>query len=83
MLFRSNFAANNPVLGGRLHLSGRNWADTYREMLDRMLTAMVRDQERFVAALGARQHRRMLLCMRAARAPWPVSWLLIGCSWFV
>ena len=78
-----NFAANNPVLGGRMHLSGRNWADTYREMLDRMLTAMVRDQERFVAALGARQYRRMLLCMRAARAPWPVSWFLIGCSWLV
>ena len=75
-----NFAANNPVLGGRLHLSGRNWADTYREMLDRMLTAMVRDRERFVAALGARQYRRMLLCMRAARAPWPISWILILAS---
>ena len=24
-----NFAADNPVLGGRLHLSARNWGDTY------------------------------------------------------
>ena len=32
-----NGAADNPVLGGRLHLSARNWGDTYARMLDRML----------------------------------------------
>ena len=32
-----NGAADNPVLGGRLHLSARNWGDTYAQMLDRML----------------------------------------------
>jgi hypothetical protein len=59
-----NFAANNPVLGGRLHLSARNWGGTYAEMLDRMLAAMIGGRERFVAALGERQLRRMLLRMR-------------------
>src|SRR5256885_8978400 len=62
-----NFAANNPVLGGRLHLSARNWGDTYASMLDRMLAAMIGDHERFVAALGERQYRRMLFRMKAAR----------------
>ncbi len=78
-----NFAANNPVLGGRLHLSGRNWADTYREMLDRMLAAMVRDREKFVAALGDRQYRRMVLLMRASRASLPMKLVLIIQSWLV
>ena len=36
-----NGAADNPVLGGRLHLSSRNWGDTHARMLDRMLTAMI------------------------------------------
>ena len=40
-----NGAADNPVLGGRLHLSSRNWGDTHGRMLDRMLTAMSRDRE--------------------------------------
>jgi len=76
-----NFAANNPVLGGRLHLSGRNWADTYVDMLNRMMAAMIRDRERFVAALGERQYRRMVLLMRAARSPWLAKpWLTIR-SW--
>jgi hypothetical protein len=70
-----NFAANNPVLGGRLHMSARNWGDTYATMLDRMLAAMIRDRERFTAALGDRQYRKMLLHMQAARKPAIVSWL--------
>ncbi len=78
-----NFAANNPVLGGRLHLSTRNWGSTYAEMLDRMLAAMTRDRERFVAALGERQYKRMLLKMRAARANPFVAWILIVRSWLV
>ena len=32
-----NGAADNPVLGGRLHLSSRNWGNTYTVMLNRML----------------------------------------------
>jgi hypothetical protein len=78
-----NGAADNPVLGGRLHLSSRNWGNTYAEMLDRMLAAMKRDRERFVAALGERQYRRMLLRMKAARAGWPASWLFAARSWLV
>lgn len=78
-----NGAADNPVLGGRLHLSGRNWGDTHARMLDRMLAAMAGGRERFVTALGERQYRRMLLRMRAARAPVPVSWLLVVQSWLV
>ena len=72
-----NGAADNPVLGGRLHLSGRNWGDTHARMLDRMLTAMKRDRERFITALGDRQYRRMLLRMQAARTSPPMSWSLI------
>jgi glycosyltransferase involved in cell wall biosynthesis len=78
-----NGAADNPVLGGRLHLSGRNWGDTHARMLDRMLAAMKGDRERFITALGDRQYRRMLLRMRAARAPLPIAWLLILRSWLV
>jgi len=78
-----NFAANNPVLGGRLHMSARNWGSTYAAMLDRMLAAMVRDRERFSAALGERQYRRMVLKMRAARANILFAWLLIVRSWLV
>lgn len=78
-----NGAADNPVLGGRLHLSSRNWGNTYSVMLDRMLGAMQRDSERFIGALGDRQYRRMLLRMRAARAPIPLSWLLLARSWLV
>jgi len=78
-----NGAADNPVLGGRLHLSSRNWGNTYTVMLDRMLAAMVDGEDRFVGALGDRQYRRMLLRMRAARAGWPLSWLLVARSWLV
>lgn len=78
-----NGAADNPVLGGRLHLSSRNWGNTYAEMLARMLSAMEHGRERFVGALGERQYKRMLLRMQAARAPWPISWLLVARSWLV
>jgi hypothetical protein len=78
-----NFAANNPVLGGRLHLSARNWGNTYAIMLDRMLAAMVERRERFVAALGDRQYRRMLFRMKAARAsPWS-AWIFVLRSWLI
>lgn len=78
-----NGAADNPVLGGRLHLSSRNWGDTHGRMLDRMLTAMSRDRERFILALGDRQYRRMLLRMRAARARPLLGWALIVRSWLI
>ena len=78
-----NGAADNPVLGGRLHLSSRNWGNTYAEMLDRMLSALRRDHERFVGALGERQYRRLLLRLKAARAAWPASWVFIAQSWLV
>lgn len=78
-----NGAADNPVLGGRLHLSSRNWGDTHGSMLDRMLVALERDRERYITALGDRQYRRMLLRMRAARATAPLSWFLVARSWLV
>ena len=78
-----NGAADNPVLGGRLHLSSRNWGDTHGRMLDRMLTAMSRDRERFILALGDRQYRRMVLRMRAARMSPLVGWVLVAWSWLV
>ena len=78
-----NGAADNPVLGGRLHLSSRNWGDTHARMLDRMLAAMIRDRERFIGALGDRQYRRMLLRMRAARIGPLLGWTLIAWSWLV
>lgn len=78
-----NGAADNPVLGGRLHLSSRNWGDTHGRMLDRMLTAMTRDRERFILALGDRQYRRMMLRMRAARAGPLLGWVLIVRSWLI
>jgi glycosyltransferase involved in cell wall biosynthesis len=78
-----NFAANNPILGGRLHLSARNWGDTYARMLDRMLAAMVSGRERFVTALGEKQYRRMLLRMRAARASSLIAWVFILRSWLI
>ena len=78
-----NGAADNPVLGGRLHLSSRNWGNTYAEMLDRMLSALQHDRERFIGALGDRQYRRLLLRMKAARAAWPASWLFVARSWLV
>jgi hypothetical protein len=82
-LHGKNFAANNPVLGGRLHLSSRNWGDTYATMLDRMLAAMVDGRERFVTALGERQYRRMLFRMKAARAsPW-TGWIFVLRSWLI
>ncbi|SJZ30436.1 Glycosyltransferase involved in cell wall bisynthesis [Enhydrobacter aerosaccus] len=78
-----NFAANNPILGGRLHLSARNWGDTHSRMLDRMLAAMIRDSERFITALGDRQYQRMLLRMRAARTSFPMSWVYVLRSWLI
>ena len=70
-----NFAANNPVLGGRLHMSARNWGTTYAKMLDRMLAAMMQNHERFEVALGRRQYRKMLLHMQAARMPAAIAWI--------
>jgi glycosyltransferase involved in cell wall biosynthesis len=78
-----NFAANNPVLGGRLHLSASNWGDTYAEMLERMLQTIISKSERFIAALGERQYRRLLLRVRAARVPAPLSWAYIVRSWLI
>jgi glycosyltransferase involved in cell wall biosynthesis len=78
-----NGAADNPVLGGRLHLSSRNWGDTYSRMLDRMLDAMIKNEERFVTALGDRQYRRMVLRMRAARSSAFMSCILTIRSWLI
>jgi glycosyltransferase involved in cell wall biosynthesis len=78
-----NGAADNPVLGGRLHLSARNWGDTHARMLDRMLAAMVAERERFVLALGEKQYRRMLLRMRAARANPLTRWVFVLRSWLI
>ena len=78
-----NFAANNPILGGRLHLSARNWGDTHDRMLDRMLAAIVSERERFVTALGEKQYRRMLLRMRAARANPLIAWVFVLGSWLI
>lgn len=78
-----NGAADNPVLGGRLHLSSRNWGDTYSRMLERMLDAMIKDKERFVTALGDRQYRRMVLRMRAARSSPLMSCALTMRSWLI
>lgn len=78
-----NFAADNPVLGGRLHLSQRNWGTTYATMLDRMLSAMERDRERFVNALGERQYKQMLLRMQAARKPAFIAWIWVLRSWLI
>lgn len=78
-----NGAADNPVLGGRLHLSARNWGDTHARMLDRMLDAMIGQRERFVVALGEKQYGRMLLRMRAARANPLIGWVFILRSWLI
>jgi glycosyltransferase involved in cell wall biosynthesis len=78
-----NGAADNPVLGGRLHLSSRNWGDTHSRMLDRMLDAMISNRERFVLALGDRQYRRMMLRMRAARMGPLLGWIPIVWSWLI
>ena len=64
-----NFAASNPVLGGRLNLAPRALKATYDDMLDRMLAAMLRDRERFEAALGVDQYRETI---QALRPPGPV-----------
>jgi glycosyltransferase involved in cell wall biosynthesis len=78
-----NFAANNPILGGRLHLSARDWGDTHGRMLDRMLAAMIEGRERFVTSLGERQYRRMVLRMRAARMSPLFGWVQVVWSWLV
>ncbi|MDP3241814.1 MAG: hypothetical protein Q8M69_15420, partial [Reyranella sp.] len=67
----------------RLHLSRRNWGDTYSRMLDRMLDAMMKNEERFVTALGDRQYRRMVLRMRAARSNAFMSYVLTIRSWLI
>jgi glycosyltransferase involved in cell wall biosynthesis len=78
-----NGAADNPVLGGRLHLSARNWGDTHGRMLDRMLEAMISGRERFVVALGEKQYGRMLFRMRAARSNALIAWVFIVRSWLI
>jgi hypothetical protein len=78
-----NGAADNPVLGGRLHLSARNWGDTHARMLDRMLQAMISGRERLVAALGEKQYARMSLRMRAARANPLIAWIFVVWSWLI
>jgi hypothetical protein len=78
-----NGAADNPVLGGRLHLSARNWGSTYAQMLDRMLEAMISDRERFITALGEKQYTRMSLRMRAARANPLIAWIFVVRSWLI
>lgn len=78
-----NGAADNPVLGGRLHLSARNWGDTHALMLDRMLATMISQRDRFITALGERQYRRMVLRMRASRMNIVASWIMILRSWLV
>jgi hypothetical protein len=78
-----NFAANNPILGGRLHLSARNWGDTYARMLDRMLAAMVDGRDRFVAALGEKQYRKMSFRMRASRSNSLIAWIYVLRSWLI
>lgn len=78
-----NGAADNPVLGGRLHLSARNWGDTHARMLDRMLDTMIDKRERFVVALGEKQYGRMLLRMRAARANPLIGWVFVFRSWLI
>lgn len=78
-----NGAADNPVLGGRLHLSARNWGDTHARMLDRMLQAMIADRERFFTALGEKQYMRMSLRMRAARANPLIAWIFVVRSWLI
>ncbi|MBS0537603.1 MAG: glycosyltransferase family 2 protein [Proteobacteria bacterium] len=82
-LHGKNFAADNPVLGGRLHLSQRNWGTTYATMLDRMLSAMESGRDRFANALGDRQYKQMLLRMQAARKPSFISWIWVLRSWLV
>jgi glycosyltransferase involved in cell wall biosynthesis len=78
-----NGAADNPVLGGRLHLSARNWGDTHARMLDRMLDTMTREHDRFTTALGDRQYRRMLLRMQASRKSPLIAWMWVVRSWLV
>jgi glycosyltransferase involved in cell wall biosynthesis len=78
-----NGAADNPVLGGRLHLSARNWGDTHARMLDRMLATMIDQRDRFITALGDRQYRKMVLRMRASRMNTILSWIMILRSWLV
>jgi glycosyltransferase involved in cell wall biosynthesis len=78
-----NGAADNPVLGGRLHLSGRNWGNTHALMLERMQNAMIDGRERFITALGDRQYRRMVLRMRGARQPIWLGWVFTVASWLV
>jgi glycosyltransferase involved in cell wall biosynthesis len=62
-----NFAASNAVLGGRLHLAPRELKATYDDMLGRMLAAVLRDRERFEAAVGADQYREIVQALSPAR----------------
>jgi glycosyltransferase involved in cell wall biosynthesis len=76
-----NGAADNPVLGGRLNLSGRDWGHTHRRMLQLMFSAMVRHRERFAKALGERQYRQLVLRMQAAQKSIFIAWIWIVRSW--
>ena len=82
-LHGKNFAANNPVLGGRLHLSAHNWGGTQAQMLGRMLEVMVHKREQFAVLLGDRQYKRMLLRMKAAGTSAIFAWFWVVRSWLV
>ena len=82
-LHGKNNAADNPVLGGRLHLSARNWGDTHGRMLDLMLAAMLKGRKQFAVALGQRQYKRMVMSMRAARASPLFAWIMVVWSWLI
>ena len=82
-LHGKNGAADNPVLGGRLNLSGRDWGNTHGAMLDRMVQTMLSDRERFSKALGDRQYRQVVLRMQAARKSVFTAWIWVIRSWLV
>jgi len=71
--------ADNPVLGGRSHLSSRNGGNTYAEMLDRMLSALQHDPERFRHRPG-RPAVSASAAAHESRHPeaWPASWLFVA-----
>lgn len=80
-LHGKNGAADNPVLGGRLNLSARDWGHTHARMLENMLRNILRDRERFARALGDRQYRQVVLRMRAAQKSIFFAWIWVVRSW--
>ena len=58
-------------------------SDTVTKPSPGMLDAMMKNEERFVTALGNRQYRRMVLRMRAARAGPLLGWALVVRSWLI